>query len=274
MSVFPQAWVDRIVRYYRENTVRRSRRRATYRAGGASAAIESLETRLTLAATPVAGAWLGGAFDHIGLFENGLWQLDLDGDTFVGDDSPAFTYGLPGDLPIAGDWDGDGIHSVGVFRDGVFYLDADDDRNFSVAGDFIIRFGLAGDIPVAGNWDGIGGDEIGVFRRGVWSLDVSADGFWGAGDAAFNFGLAGDIPLVGNWNAATLRDSVAVYRGGVWSVDLNENYRWDGAGFDFATTFGSTVDRPFVGDFAGDNRDELGVLSMTTDPPSLFFRSV
>jgi len=240
-------------------------------ASSTAPAIESLESRLLLVASPVAGAWTGGAFDAIGLFEGGVWQLDMDGDTFVGDDSPAFAYGLPGDLPLAGDWDGDGVASVGVFRAGTFYLDLDDDRLFTVAGDLILRFGLQGDIPVAGNWDGDPGDEIGIFRRGLWCLDVSANGAWGAGDVSFFFGLNGDIPVAGNWNPATTNDSVGVFRNGIWSIDRNENFAWNGtgAGFDQAFAFGTFDDRPFAGDFVGDNTDEVAVLQFT--PAPVFF---
>ncbi|MGC1272254.1 MAG: hypothetical protein WBC44_01000 [Planctomycetaceae bacterium] len=243
-----------------------NRRRRSQQASFGAAAIESLETRLMLAASPVAGAWVGGVFDSIGVFEDGVWQLDLDGDGFVGDDSPAFTYGLAGDTPIAGDWDGDGVHSVGVHRGHTFYLDLDDDRQFTVAGDAILNYGLIGDVPIAGNWDGIGGDEIGIFRRGRWSLDFSANGVFGPGDVVFNFGLANDVPVTGNWTPATLRDSVAVYRGGTWSIDRNENYAWNGtgSGFDQAFDFGTAADEAFAGDFVGDNTDEVAILQ---DPP-------
>lgn len=269
----PRSWLDSITRG-RERAGGRARRHWHGYDGGPTAAIESLETRLTLAATPVAGAWLGGAYDSIGVFENGLWQLDLDGDGFVGDDSPAFSFGLPGDYPLAGDWNGDGIHSVGVFRNGYFYLDANSDRIFTVGTDFIIQFGLPGDIPVAGNWDGIPGDEIGVFRNGVWSLDTNGSGRWDFGDIAVNFGLAGDIPVVGNWNEGTLRDSIGIYRNGVWSIDFNEDFVWSGVVVDRAFSFGSSIDRPFVGDFSGNNRDEVGIISFANSPPRLFFRAV
>ena len=242
---------------------RRGRRAA---AVGSLPAIESLETRQLLAASPVAGAWTGGVFDSIGVFEGGIWQLDLDGDGFVGDDSPAFAFGLAGDKPIAGDWDGDGVHSVGVFRNGKFFLDVDDNRQFDADVDAIFRFGRGSDIPVAGNWDGTGGDEIGVFRGGVWSLDFSANGSWGAGDVFFNFGRGGDTPVTGNWNTATPADSVAVFRNGIWSVDRNENFEWDGtgAGNDQAFNFGTAADRAFAGDFVNDNTDEVAVFQ---DPP-------
>lgn len=240
---------------------RRGRWRET---NGSLPAVESLEPRVMLSATAVSGAWNGGDFDSVGVFEGGLWQLDLDGDGFL--DSPVFAFGLAGDKPIAGDWNGNGVASVGVFRNGIFYLDMDDDRQFDASVDAILRFGSPGDIPVAGNWDGVGGDEIGVFRNGLWCLDVSGNGVWGAGDVFFNFGLAGDTPVAGNWDPATSNDSVGVYRNGIWSIDRNKNFSWDGQGngLDQAFLFGTSVDKAFAGDFLGDNTDEVAILQ---DPP-------
>ena len=230
--------------------------------------VQQLETRVLLAATPVAGAWTGGVFDHIGLFEAGVWQLDLDGDFFVGDDSPPFQFGQPGDLPITGDWDGDGIHSVGVFRDGTFYLDFNDNRLLD-ADDVVAAFGAAGDRPIAGDWNGDGVDEIGVFRNAHWALDTSGDFEWGAGDDAFVFGVPSDVPMTGDWNPATSRDSIAIFRDGMWAIDVNEDFRFTSA--DVSLIFGASTSQPFTGDFIGTNADEIGVVTAAGTP---FFRTI
>lgn len=224
------------------------------------------------AATPLAGAWTGGVFDQIALYENGIWQLDLDGDRFVGDDG-SFQFGIPGDLPVAGDWNGNGFASVGVFRldgagNGLFILDFNDDRVFTGGVDIVARFGVSGDVPVAGNWNGLGGDEIGIFRRGAWAIDTSGNFAWNGtagGDEAFGYGAAGDVPVVGNWNPGTLRDSVGVRRldpagNAVLILDRNENRSFSSS-TDVIFRFGTQADRPFAGDFSGDNTDEVGVVT-------------
>ena len=241
------------------------------RSWGVSAAwmsVQQLETRVLLAATPVSGAWTGGVFDHIGLFENGVWQLDLDGDFYVGDDSPPFQFGQPGDLPVTGDWDGDGVHSVGVFRDGTFYLDFNDNRLLD-ADDVVAAFGAAGDHPIAGDWNGDGVDEIGVFRNAQWALDTSGNFEWGGGDDAFVFGAPGDRPMAGDWNPATSRDSIAIFRDGMWAIDLNEDFQFTSA--DVSLSYGASTSRPFTGDFIGTNADEIGVVTAAGTP---FIRTI
>lgn len=236
--------------------------------GAVCGTVQQLEARKLLAATPVAGAWTGGVFDHVGLFEDGVWQLDLDGDFFVGDDSPPFQFGQPGDLPVVGDWNGDGIHSVGVFRNGHFILDVNDNRAFD-AGDLVAAFGVAGDRPVAGNWDGDAGDEIGIVRNAHWALDTSGNFSWGRGDTAFVFGLASDTPVTGNWNPATSRDGVGIFRNGTWAIDSNEDFRFTSA--DVAFNFGASNSRPFTGDFVNNNADEVGIITAGGTP---FIRTI
>ena len=237
-------------------------------AANISHAVEQLETRRLLAATTVSGAWLGGVFDQVGLYEDGIWQLDLDGDFVVGDDSPPFRFGRTGDLPVTGDWNGDGVHSVGVYRDGLFILDFNDDRFYTPRVDIVRAFGAAGDVPIIGNWDGVGGDDLGIVRNAHWALDTNGNLRWdggGRGDTTFVYGLANDIPVAGNWSPANLRDGIGIYRNGTWAVDRNENFRHD-PGIDAVFRFGVNTSQPFTGDFAGDNMDEVGIVTAGGTP--------
>ena len=93
--------------------------------------------------------------DNIGVFRNGPWYLDYNGnrawDPASGDVS--FWFGTSGDLPIAGDWNGDGKDEIGVFRNGPWYLDYNGNRDWDPAsGDVSFWFGTSGDKPVAGYW--------------------------------------------------------------------------------------------------------------------------
>jgi hypothetical protein len=74
---------------------------------------------------PVVGDWDGSGKTKIGVFRNGVWYLDMNGngqwDGFAVDRAGQF--GLPGDIPVVGDWDGSGKIKVGVYRSGAWYLD-------------------------------------------------------------------------------------------------------------------------------------------------------
>ena len=191
---------------------------------------------------PVVGDWNGDHIDEVGVYRDGAWYLDWDGDSHLtAADKLYFFGGLPDDVPVVGDWNGDGADEVGLFRGGFFWL-LDSNGNGQFDGtvpdrDLTFPFGgVAGDIPVTGDWDGDGATEVGVFRAGFfWVLDANGNHtFDGTGlgqDLAFPFGgLPGDVPLVGDWNGDG-RSKVGVFRAGFfWVLDTNGNFLFDGTG--------------------------------------------
>lgn len=80
---------------------------------------------------------------HIGVFRNGAWFQDLNGNggrDGCGVDR-CLGFGAPGDKPVTGDWTGTGV--VGVFRNGVFYLNLNGNGQWDEGGvDACIGFGL------------------------------------------------------------------------------------------------------------------------------------
>ena len=119
----------------------------------------------------VAGDWSGNGIYSIGIFRNGVWYLDMDGDGRWGDDDVAVDFGQAGDLPVVGDWTGDGISKLGVYRNGTFYLDTNNNHQLD-ASDKVIQLGQPGDKPVSGDWDGDGVDKVGVYEDGAAPADV------------------------------------------------------------------------------------------------------
>jgi hypothetical protein len=55
--------------------------------------------------------------DDLGVFQNGRWMLDSNGDRELDAHDKVFELGEQGDQPVTGDWDGDGADEAAVYRD-------------------------------------------------------------------------------------------------------------------------------------------------------------
>jgi lysophospholipase L1-like esterase len=159
---------------------------------------------------PVTGDWNGDGITNIGVFRNGAWYLDSNGngkwDPGVDKAIPVHSFGNPNDIPITGDWNGDGKTNIGVFRKGAWYLDYNGNGRWDENVDTTIpvfSFGNPNDIPITGDWNGDGKTNIGVFRKGAWYLDYSGNDQWDPDlDIAISsgsFGVSSDVPIIGRW---------------------------------------------------------------------------
>ena len=183
------------------------------------------------AGQPVIGDWTGNGLMRVGLFRDGVWFLDLNGnrrwDGEEGGDG-VFSFGLPGDIAAPGDWTGNGITKLGVFRKngerGEWGLDINGNMAYDRA-DKIALFGLASDIPVVAKWSRERADRVGVYQpgTGTWAVDSNGDGVFQLSDDHFSFGLKGDLPIV-----SLLDSRIGVYRNGTCILD-NGNRRFDSA---------------------------------------------
>lgn len=70
------------------------------------------------------------------------------------------------------------------------------------------------------------------------------------------FGIRGGIPFSGDFNGDGTSE-IGVYYRGEWFVDLNGNGVWDEA--DLWAKLGDEMDRPVVGDWDGDSKDDIGI---------------
>jgi hypothetical protein len=173
---------------------------------------------------PVMGDWTGNGMIRIGMFHDGSWYLDLNGnrrwDGKNGGDG-VFSFGLPGDIAVPGDWAGDGKTRLGVFRHGEWAFDINGNMAFDPS-DRFIHFGLETDIPVVAKWSHDRMDRVGVYREGIWFVDSNGDGAFQRNDERFAFGLAGDTPLVSFGNGR-----IGVYRRGKCILAPTDARRFD-----------------------------------------------
>jgi hypothetical protein len=155
-------------------------------------------------AVPVTGDWTGSGTTRIGVFVNGTWYLDLNGnnawDGAQIDGVYTFGAGITGAVPVTGDWTGDGTTKIGVYANGTWYLDFNGNKLWDGATtDRQYFFGFAGSIPVTGDWNADGKTEIGTYTNGRWDLDLNGNGAWNGTptDVFYNFGSG--LPVTGKW---------------------------------------------------------------------------
>jgi len=115
---------------------------------------------------PVAGDWNGDGVATIGIFRDGTWFLDVDGDGhWSSGDEYIEQFGQEGDVPVVGDYNNDGIDDLGVYRKGTWHLDSNGNRQLD-SGDRVVKLGGPDDRPVVGDFDGDGTEQLGVYRSG------------------------------------------------------------------------------------------------------------
>ena len=186
---------------------------------------------------PVVGDWTGSGKTKIGIWNNGFWYLDLNGDgAFTSNEFYAFGGNGSGEVPITGDWNGDKKTKIGWFYKGIFTLDYDGNGMFAAGNDkyytgFVTY--IPGDKPVVGDWNRDGTTKIGVYRSGFWALDFDGNGIWNFegnntnGDRFFAFGgNAGEVPVVGDWSGSGAT-RIGIYFNGFFALDANGNGTYD-----------------------------------------------
>jgi protocatechuate 3,4-dioxygenase beta subunit len=246
-------------------------------------------------AIPITGDFNGDGTTDVGVFRQGQWYIDLNGNGIWDDEDLWAELGSMSDRPITGDWDGDGKTDIGIFgpawpndpravaaepglpdpenRPSGAHKNVPPKPTDAATGfrklkrsshgrtradlvDHVFYFGHEQDKPLAGDWNGDGVDTIGIFHNGMWILDDNGDGQWLPGETMAEFGQAGDIPVVGDFNGDGI-DELAVYRAGTWYIDMNNNRQIDPQ--DAVIHYGGPNDRPVVGDWDGDGREEIGL---------------
>ena len=112
--------------------------------------------------TPVTGDWNGNGIRSIGRFQDGHWDIDVNGDGRFGADDESFDFGTSRDIPLVGDFNGDGIEEIAVYRSGEWFIDTNGNRELD-ATDKTFEMGGEEDKPVVGDFNGDGIDEPAIY---------------------------------------------------------------------------------------------------------------
>jgi protocatechuate 3,4-dioxygenase beta subunit len=267
-------------------------------AGGTREARQAAARRLLFGirgGIPVSGDFDGDGIYEVGVFIDGRWYIDLNGNGIWDKGDLYAKLGRHGDKPVTGDWDGDGKTDIGIFgpawrgdpralrREPGLPVSQNpntdvkknipptpqeavpEKRTMKVNGerksradviDHVFLYGTPQDVPVVGDWTGEGTSTIAVFRNGTWRFDSNGDGKITSSDELIKFGQRGDKPVVGDWNGDGVSD-IGVYRGGTFYLDSNGNHQLDDE--DEVVELGGPVDSPAAGDWDGDGRHEPAV---------------
>ncbi|MBT0654243.1 beta strand repeat-containing protein [Geomobilimonas luticola] len=199
-------------------------------------------------AIPVVGDWNGDGKTEIGVFVDGIWYLDMNGngqwDGEGIDVMGMFGVGVSNAIPVVGDWNGDGKTKIGIYADGIWYLDMNqnwawDGEGTDVRGVFGV--GLPNAKPVVGDWTGDHITKIGVYSDGNWFLDKNHNWAWDGAPTdtfgVFGVGLSNAVPVTGDWTGDGIT-KIGIYSEGNWFLDKSNNWAWDGEPTDIYGMFG------------------------------------
>ena len=216
---------------------------------------------------PVYGDWNGDGKTKVGVYLNGTWLLDYNGNRVW--DGPSvdktifWSTGQAGEVPIYGDWNGDGRTKVGIYWKGNWILDYNGNGVWdgpSVDRAIYWGTGESSEVFVTGDWNGDGRSKIGIYVDGTWILDYNGNYAWDGTetDKLIYFGGPGYRPMVGDWNGSGWTKIGVYHQNGTWAIDHNGNFAWDGTSIDKLTFFGGPDWLPLVGDWSGSGTSKIG----------------
>ena len=215
----------------------------------------------------VKGDWNHDGRTKAGIYRNGFWILDYNGNgVYDAGIDKFYAFGGTGTqyIPVVGDWNGDGRSKIGYYNNGFWVLDYNGD-GVANSGDLSYAFGgNPNEVPLLGDWNHDGRTKIGIFYSGNFVVDYDGDGHATAADKFSGFILPyanGDKPLVGDWSGNGF-SKIGIYRNGFWILDYNGNYTYDGVGANqdkFYGFGGNASEIPVVGDWNGSGTSKIGI---------------
>jgi serine-aspartate repeat-containing protein C/D/E len=112
----------------------------------------------------ISGDFNGDGISTVGVFRNGRWQLDVDGDGQFTERDKTNEFGKPGDMAVVGDFNGDGIDEIAVVRGNQVIVDSNNNGKLDVT-DKVFELEATDGQVIIGDFDGDGTDEPAVHRN-------------------------------------------------------------------------------------------------------------
>jgi hypothetical protein len=134
---------------------------------------------------PIAGDFNGDGVSTLGIFKDGRWVMDVNGDGQLDPNRDGYAeFGKTGDIAIVGDFNGDGIDEIAVVRGDRVIVDSNGNGRLD-ATDRVFEIQGEGENVVVGDFDGDGIDEAAYYSTQSGS-DSAQDGD-GDGDGEEGF---------------------------------------------------------------------------------------
>ncbi len=217
---------------------------------------------------PVVADFNGDGDDEVGVFLDGNWRIDFDGNLASNGLETFFAYGLPGDLPIVGNWNGLGAEEIGTLTPGTATLQPRFRRDLNgnrLQDDATFAFGGANQpeqVPVVGDWNGDRRTDIGTYSSTLsqWRIDLNGNLTLEGLEGPFIYGDARSTSVVGDWEGDG-DDDIGTFNTfgptnpgfGQWFIDMDGSRTLTGG------------DGPFRFGSVGEDRNGDGILQPTED---------
>ena len=208
----------------------------------------------------VIGDWNGDGKDKIGIFNNGRWELDRNGDGVwdVNDIMAEFSVVTVNDQPVTGDWDGDGKTDIGVFGPNW----SEDSKLLAVEKGLptdnklytVVSYGEDKNSENSNTRETLLNNPASSMRT-VARNDYAQDRY-DLIDHVFRYGNEGSIALTGDWTGDGIA-KIGYYNNGELYLDMNGNGAID-AGEKIVTGIIGDDYIPVVGDWNGSGIDTVG----------------
>ena len=207
--------------------------------------------------TSVVGDWNGDGTTKIGLYKDGAWYLDWNGNGVwdAGTDK-VYIFGTAGWTSVVGDWNGDGKPRLGSTRmEPGTWTGTETGPGMTVPTRYI--FSVTGWTSVVGDWNGDGKPRSGSTRMepGTWTGTETESGMTVQIRYIFSV-LPGGTQLLGT--GTETGPKIGLYKDGTWYLDWNGNGAWDNV-IDKVYIFGTTGWMSVVGDWNGDGATKIGL---------------
>ena len=162
-------------------------------------------------------------YTKIGIYQNGVWYLDFNGNGAWDAGTIRCIISVPGWTSVLGDWNGERSDQDRYLPEWCLVLDFNGNGAWDPGTDKVYNFGAPGGHRL-GDWNGAVGTKIGIYQNGIWYFDFNGNGAWDAGtDKVYTFGAPGWTSVLGDWNGERSDTEIGIYQNGVWYFDFNGN---------------------------------------------------